>query len=320
MSERSIAWTDNVGHGGPYSQDEWRLVHQALLGGDDGVLALQRNEYIVTINGSDLRAASGRALVNGTLAESDANVDQTPTVPAVGTTGLRLVLRKDWSARTITVELLQAADGTATPPSVTQSDGVTWEISLATAEITTGGTIQTLVDTREFVPHGGWEHLDTQALTATAASISFQNLSTAYKAFRLTLFISPTAPMDVYVRVNNDSGNNYELAWVGAPSATPASATAAGLAQWQLTNIADSVAAEPVTANLLIAKQLASLRGGISGTVGYTNDSTGTPNVEILAGNWSNVADLISRIDVIASTSTFAIGTRVTLEGMRAIP
>jgi hypothetical protein len=32
---------------------------------------------------------------------------------------------------------------------------------------------------------------------------------------------------------------------------------------------------------------------------------------------WRNTADLISRIDLVASTSTFAANTRVTLEGMK---
>ena len=145
MTERSLFWTDGTGHGGPYSQDELRLLSRALLGGDDGVLRGQHSEYAVSINGSALRVAAGRALVNGTLAESDTNIDLTPTVPSSGTTGLRVVLRKSWSARTVAVALLEAADGTITPPAVTQANGTTWEVSLATAEITTGGSIQNLV-------------------------------------------------------------------------------------------------------------------------------------------------------------------------------
>lgn len=151
MTERSFFWTDGVGDGGAYSQDQMRLLFQALFGADDGVLRDELNEYAVSINGGDLRTATGRSVVNGTLGESDAIVDKTPTVPSGGTTGLRIVLRKDWSARTVRVALLQAADGTATPPAVTQTDGTTWEISLATAEITTGGTIQNLADTRTYV-------------------------------------------------------------------------------------------------------------------------------------------------------------------------
>lgn len=154
MTERSIFWTDSTGHGGPYTQDQMRLINRVLAGADDGVAPGLRSEYAVSINGSDLRTAPGNAVVNGTVAESDANVDKTPAVPVVGTTGLRIVLRKGWTAQTVTVELLTNTDGTAAAPAVTQTDGTTWEISLATAEITTGGTIQNLIDTRTWLTPG----------------------------------------------------------------------------------------------------------------------------------------------------------------------
>ena len=147
MTINAMFLTSGSGDGGPYNRDQMRLLFQSVLGADDGVLRSQLNNFAVTINGSILRAASGRAVVNGTLVESTANVDKTPTVPSVGTTGLRIVLRKHWANNAMTVELLEAADGTATPPAVTQTDGTQWEISLATAEITTGGTIQALTRT-----------------------------------------------------------------------------------------------------------------------------------------------------------------------------
>ena len=147
MAINAMFLTSGLGDGGPYNRDQMRLLFQAALGADDGVLRSQLNDFAVTINGSILRVASGRAVVNGTLVESTANVDKTPTVPSVGTTGLRIVLRKHWANNAMTVELLEAADGTATPPAVTQTDSTQWEISLATAEITTGGTIQVLRST-----------------------------------------------------------------------------------------------------------------------------------------------------------------------------
>ena len=189
MTINAMFLTSGSGDGGPYNRDQMRLLFQSVLGADDGVLRSQLNNFAVTINGSILRTASGRAVVNGTLVESTANVDKTPTVPSVGTTGLRIVLRKHWANNAMTVELLEAADGTAPPPAVTQTDGTQWEISLATAEITTGGTIQ--------------------ALTRTIALIKI-------------------LPTFVDAMQNLVSTGGFPLVWVGADNVSSSSAVAVG--------------------------------------------------------------------------------------------
>ena len=168
MSERSLFWDDGLHHGGTVLDrapaltsirrrertEEMELLAKTLGGvfGDaEGVLRGHLNELAVSVAGSALRTASGRAVVDGTVFENDANLDLTPATPTAGTTALRVVLHKGWASGTVEIELLEAADGVATPPAVTQTGGATWEISLATAEVTTGGVLQTLVDTRDFV-------------------------------------------------------------------------------------------------------------------------------------------------------------------------
>ena len=71
----------------------------------------------------------------------------------MGTTGRRCVLRKDWSARTVRAVIISSSDGTASLPSLTQVDGVTWEIPLASFTITTAGVIAALTDEREYVDY-----------------------------------------------------------------------------------------------------------------------------------------------------------------------
>lgn len=315
MTERSLWWSDGVGHGGPYSQDELRLLQQALAGGDDGVLQGQRNDYAVSINGSQLRTASGRALVNGTLAESDANVDKTPSTPSVGTTGLRIVLRKSWSARTVTVELLEASDGTATPPAVTQTDGTTWEISLATAEITTGGTLQNLVDTRSFIRLvGAWEHIDTQVLDAAAASVSFQSIDSDFRVFRVTVYTRVNGTANVHVRLNNDSSGNYTYQQLTADTTSVAAASNSAQNQFVVLGHSNSGADEPGYVTIEIAKQSADLEAMLIATGGLT---IGTGELRLTSGPWNNTADLIDRIDVLLSSGNFEAGSRFTLEGCR---
>lgn len=156
MTQRSSPWADGVGDGGAYSADYLRLWFKALTdgpGANQGVFAGQLNTFAVTSTGANnIRVASGRALVDGTLYESDVEVVMTTASPTVGTTGRRVVLRKVWSTRTVRAVILSSADGTAALPALTQTDGATWEIPLASFTITTAGVIGALADTREYLP------------------------------------------------------------------------------------------------------------------------------------------------------------------------
>lgn len=156
MTERSLFWTDGTGDGGPYSQSELRLLVKALAGVEDnttdGVFLGQLNQLAATIEASSrVDVQSGRAQVDGTIFEVDATTQLTPSTPVVDTTGGSVVLAKDWTAQTVRLALIASADGTSTPPAVTQTDGVTWQIRLYDFEVTTGGTVQNLVDHREFM-------------------------------------------------------------------------------------------------------------------------------------------------------------------------
>lgn len=185
MTERSLFWDEGGQRGGVFTEppsqvsslrrrvraDELRLLPKALSGvlddAGEGVLRGHLGDFEASISGGALRASAGRAILDGTVIESDANEDKTPTTPSVGTTGLRLVLRKDWSTGLAGVTLLEAADGTATPPAITQTQGEAWDISLATAEVTTGGVVQNLVDTRSYVSVALLSQLVVSALQRT---------------------------------------------------------------------------------------------------------------------------------------------------------
>lgn len=156
MAEYSYLWSDGSGDGGPYDRDEWDDMLALLVAGEEGVIAGYLNELEVTNpSGLDIEVDTGGAVVDGKLYRADAAVTGlSVTTPTVGTTGFRVVLRKSWSSQTVRAAVIMNTDGNSDPPALTQVDGTTWEISLATGTVTTGGVV-TLADDRTIVALSG---------------------------------------------------------------------------------------------------------------------------------------------------------------------
>jgi len=158
MTERSLPWDGtSTGDAGTYTDDEWRQLlrlHGAggsLGSANVGVVGAFLNSLRPTSPGDDqVRADTGGAIVDGTAYENTAAETKTMTTPTVGTTGKRLVLQKDWTAQTVRLAVISSADGTASLPALTQTDGVTWEIPICSFTHATSGVIAALTDEREF--------------------------------------------------------------------------------------------------------------------------------------------------------------------------
>lgn len=125
----------------PYDDDEWTDIWRKLFQRDrttEGVIKGFLNELVVTNpSGDTIRMASGSAIVDGKFYENDANADI--TVSGDGT--YRAVLQKSWASQTVRFAVLSGA-------SVTQTDGVTWEIKLA--DVVRNGGFFTLTDQRVY--------------------------------------------------------------------------------------------------------------------------------------------------------------------------
>jgi len=135
----------------PFSDDDWALVWKLLFGGD-GVVYNSQEELTASVVSERVRLGAGAALVGGRLYKSDAPLFFTPTAPAAATRVDRVVLRADWTARTVRAVLVENTEtGTGAPPELVQEDGYQWEIAVCTVAVTTGGAV-TVVDEREFVP------------------------------------------------------------------------------------------------------------------------------------------------------------------------
>lgn len=115
----------------------------------EGVLAGLGGELAVSGTATPVSVATGAAYVAGFFYKSDATNTFAITTPSSGTTGHRVILRADISGNTVRAALLSSRDGTSSAPSLTQTAGQQWEISLATLTITTGGVI-TVTDARDY--------------------------------------------------------------------------------------------------------------------------------------------------------------------------
>lgn len=154
MSESAIFFeTNGTGDGAAdYTQAQlaaWLRRTFSPTPASEGVLKGYGGELAVSGTSSPLSVAAGAAMVYGFPYESTGVVAPTVSTPSIGTTGFRVVLRVDWSAQTVRIAVKVSSDGVASAPAVTQVANTTWEISLATGTITTGGVVA-LTDARAY--------------------------------------------------------------------------------------------------------------------------------------------------------------------------
>lgn len=155
MAESSIFWTTgSTGDGAsPYTQTQiidWLRRTFIKDPASEGVLKGYANGLAPSGSSSPVAIATGAAMVYGFPYENTTSVNVAIPTPVIGTTGHRIVLRANWTAQTVRITLISSSDGVAAIPAATQSAGATWDVTLATLTITTGGVI-TLTDAREYI-------------------------------------------------------------------------------------------------------------------------------------------------------------------------
>jgi hypothetical protein len=242
MTERSSYWADvNIGDGSisPYDDDEFSDIWRILFQRDrttQGYIDEYLNELAVSNpSGNTIRVTTGAALVDGKFYTNDSTVDNVIATPAVSTRFDRVVLRKSWAAQTVRVAILTGIEGGGVP-ALTQNDGVTWEIPLATVQITTAPVI-TITDERQQArsPLGasedsGMELIRTITSDGLSSSFDFQNIPQTYTH----LFLIGNCKTDganlvenLSLRFNNDSAANYK--WQNINGANVAATAASAI-------------------------------------------------------------------------------------------
>jgi hypothetical protein len=224
---------------------------------------------------------------------------------ATGNTGTGTVAWAD--ASNVLVDDTAAA--TATGPGTTNELRVL--LGANANRIPSGGTVAgfTLRLRKRATAASAWTVIDSETLAAPASSISFTGIDTTYKMFRVTAYLiqdgSAGRPL---LRLNNDSGTNYDWQRVSASDTTVSASRVTGDTSIDIGG--DSNANQVMTHTITIAKQLA---GSPAMVVGDRYNDAGIW-LRHHGARWNNTADLISRIDLIASAGNFAAGTVVVLE------
>lgn len=161
MTERSRFWDGTTlgdASEAPYSASEFSQVMLGMLA-QNNTSPWQRSfvgmgagygvgSLLVTGTATPVSIAAGTAVVAGMWYENDGATTLAVSTPGANPRRDRVVLRADWASQTIRLALLAGAEAaTPTAPALTQTFGTTWEVSLATVYITTGGVI-TVTDER----------------------------------------------------------------------------------------------------------------------------------------------------------------------------
>lgn len=212
MAEKSLFWftdgfTGATGDGAaPYTQGEFSLYNHEVIG--EGVVYGAGDNLAVSGTATPLDLETGRAQVRGFSYWNSTASTLAVTTPGTGTTGGRVVLRADYSAATVRAVVLLNTDGNAGIPALTQVANTTWEISLATFTVTTGGVI-TVTDTREFT-----RPLERREVALASATMAAGVLSSAvctipseYVNLRIEIngIESGTAIRPMNVRINGET-------------------------------------------------------------------------------------------------------------------
>jgi len=257
MTERSYFWGGTVTGDAtlaPYDDDEFSDIWRKLFTTDrsiEGILRGFLNELEVSNPaGVTIRVKTGAAMVDGKFYETTAVVDNVVVVPGAGSNYYTIVLRKDWALQTVRVAVLGPDVGA--PPVVTQNDGITWEISLATVQVASGGAI-TITDTREFChfsqtvntdniedgavtlakldPSIQWSLIESDVIGVDGTLIDWVGIPSNYSNLRIIIGARSTAfgggLVDAGLRLNfnGDAAANYrsvdhEFPW-NSGTATP---------------------------------------------------------------------------------------------------
>lgn len=241
MTETSYFWGGTtVGDAtiAPYDDDEYSDIQRKMFTVNravQGVLVNYLEELLVqNPSGTTIRLNTGAAIVDGKFYEADADVDFSVTVPGAGSNYYTLVLRKSWVAQTVRAAILGPDVGA--PPAVTQTDGTTWEISLATVRVQSSGVI-TVTDTREYCqfnqlssteniedaaitaakldPSLRWVLIDSDTIASDGDTIDWNGIPSTYSHLWIIVGARATATggglVDAGLRINfnADAGNNY---------------------------------------------------------------------------------------------------------------
>jgi len=301
MSEFSLFWpTGTTGDGATEYTDTQLFAWLRRTFNSDhpsaGPLAGYGGELEVTADSGKVTIGTGAAYVYGIPYESDTAEEVSIPTPAGSARIDRIVLRADWSAKTVRITRIPGTEGGAAP-SLTQTPGAIYDVPLAQVSVTTGGII-TVTDERvycRFATRVAAENLDDGAVTtdklANNAVTTGKIASNAITDARLR----DSSPLSVIGRAANSSGDPADIAAGSDGQVLRRSGTTLGFGTVATAGIDDNAV---TNAKLRDSSPLS--------VIGRASNTTGDP-ADIVAGSDGQV--------LLRSGNTLGFG-QVTTEGI----
>lgn len=154
-----------------------------------------------------------------------------------------------------------------------------------------------------------WEEIGRATLGSAGDTISVQSLP-ARKYLTLVISIYNSSAVNAVLRFNNDTGNNYTYRYSGngAADTTATSTSSIFVNSGSGTRQVAYVDVE----NIATQEKMVFIRTVSQGTAGAAN----LPGRVELAAKWTNISDLISRIDLVnTGAGDFATGSEMIVLG-----
>jgi len=232
MTQFSMPWGTRAGIGDgitSYNQDQAQYFFGLFLGvapASMGVGAGVLNELAVSGTASPLTVDTGIAQVNYLrYINHTSSINVSVTTPSIGDTGGYVVLEANWTARTVRAQVITNTDGTSILPSLTQTQGTTWQIPLASFVIDTSGNIWTntskttagTLDARSFAvsPFSSSVRLRNEVLSSASATVTLDGIQQDLSHLRLVINakINSTSRRDLFLRFNGSAAGNYHYTY-----------------------------------------------------------------------------------------------------------
>ncbi len=272
MGEISRPWTSTApGDAGPYSAVNWHQVWRNAIGfgandndvgpirgNDDGTnegLAVRANSPAA----ANVKVSAGAALVHGIFYVNSADVTLSIAANVSGNPRVdTVILRADYTAQTVRLAVLQGTPAPSpVPPSLTQTDGVQWEIPLADVAVANGFATIVAADIQ---PREHWAnaadgvYLDN-VLNNSGAALQTGDVvivdTTADRAVTTTTTFNDSLVAGVWVgRTNNGAKGRVQTQGIGLVRTTGA------IANRNLTLVTSGTAKSATTESYLSANEI----------------------------------------------------------------
>ena len=163
---------------------------------------------------------------------------------------------------------------------------------------------------------GDYELIQTQILGSTQASISFDvsSFASTYKHLQIRLLArSTTSPVNQFIRLNGDSGNNYKWHWLEGSGSSVSSGNSGASAIGFCVTHADS---NNFTASVIDILDAFSTTKNTTVRAFSGSARSGTNWLGLYSGAWFNTASVTS-IGVGFGSESLVAGSRFSLYGIR---